>query len=247
MECDQCREALSARLDGEPEPGSAVQTDHHLAGCPGCREWQRRAGALTRRLRLRPVPELPAVRVELTAPVPTAGGGAGPWRIALAVVAVGQLALAVAQILGWHAGMLMSTPGPHDMGAHLFDESTAWNLALAVAMACVAWRAGTATGLILVVGGFLVALTVFCVRDLAAGEVTAARLAEHGLLVVGFSLMLTVRRKSAQPGGPAETALDGAGMPEAEPRPAAPADTEPDSGGPPRTRWLHPVDRHQAA
>lgn len=246
MECEQCREALSARLDGAPEPVPAVQTDGHLAGCPECRDWQRRAAAVTRRLRVRPVASGPdladAVLARAWPPRTAAGRGA---RIALAVVAAGQLALAVAQLFGWHAGMLAPSPAPGDMSAHLFDESTAWNLALGIGMAWVAWRARASAGVVPVFGGFLAVLTAFCVRDLAAGQVTAARLAEHGLLLLGFSLLLVVRRNASGPAGPATAdgtepvVPGGTGV-------AEPASLPATGRRPGRTR-LRPVDRHRAA
>ena len=43
MDCDTCREALSARLDGEPEPASP---DEHLAECPACQDWHAAAADL---------------------------------------------------------------------------------------------------------------------------------------------------------------------------------------------------------
>ncbi|BCJ32509.1 membrane protein [Actinocatenispora thailandica] len=207
MECEQCRTALSARLDGEAEPAPAGSPDQHLAGCAACRSWYEQATRLSRRLRVRPAVSGPDLtdRV-LTAAWPPGGGSRRRWRIALAVVAAAQLALGLAQLLGWHAGMMPAAG--HDLSTHLFDESTAWNLALGLGMASVAWRARAAAGLIPVVGGFLVVLTAFCVRDLAAGTVTAMRVSEHGLLLLGFTLMLLVRRAAtsgtrgptAQPG-----------------------------------------------
>ncbi|MEV0843999.1 zf-HC2 domain-containing protein [Actinocatenispora sera] len=196
MECEQCRTALSARLDGETEPVPAESTDQHLAGCAACHSWQRQATALTRRLRVRPAVAEPDLTDRVLATAwPTRAGAGRRWRIALTVVAAAQLALGLAQLLGWHAGMPASSG--HDMGAHLFDESTAWNVALGVGMAWVAWRSRAAAGLIPVVGGFLVLLTAFCIRDLAAGTVTAMRVSEHGLLLIGFTLMLMVRRAAA--------------------------------------------------
>jgi predicted anti-sigma-YlaC factor YlaD len=44
VECDTCREALSARLDGEAEPTSP---DEHLGACSACQEWYAAAAALT--------------------------------------------------------------------------------------------------------------------------------------------------------------------------------------------------------
>jgi predicted anti-sigma-YlaC factor YlaD len=52
MECYRAREAISARIDGE-DPGVADDAlQAHLADCPGCRAWQQRAHAVTRRARL---------------------------------------------------------------------------------------------------------------------------------------------------------------------------------------------------
>lgn len=45
MDCDTCREALSARIDGEAEP---VAPDEHLHSCASCQEWHAAATALTR-------------------------------------------------------------------------------------------------------------------------------------------------------------------------------------------------------
>lgn len=44
MDCDTCREALSARIDGEAEPTSP---DEHLHSCAVCQEWYAAASALT--------------------------------------------------------------------------------------------------------------------------------------------------------------------------------------------------------
>ena len=52
MQCDRLREAISARIDGE-DPGLLDGAlDAHLGVCAGCRAWQQRADAVTRRARL---------------------------------------------------------------------------------------------------------------------------------------------------------------------------------------------------
>jgi predicted anti-sigma-YlaC factor YlaD len=45
VDCDTCREALSARLDGEPEPASP---DEHLNSCRECQDWEAAATAVFR-------------------------------------------------------------------------------------------------------------------------------------------------------------------------------------------------------
>lgn len=54
-----CREALSARLDGEAEPASPAAVDEHLSGCSVCRHWQAEAMTLTRAVRVRPALNTP--------------------------------------------------------------------------------------------------------------------------------------------------------------------------------------------
>ncbi|MBL7629310.1 zf-HC2 domain-containing protein [Frankia nepalensis] len=55
MDCIICREALSARIDGEAEPMDPTAVDQHLSACAACRDWHDRAVSLTRSLRLGPV------------------------------------------------------------------------------------------------------------------------------------------------------------------------------------------------
>jgi predicted anti-sigma-YlaC factor YlaD len=64
VECNVCREAVSARADGEREPVPAEQVDRHLADCADCAGWSLTAVESTRRLRVRTVtatPDLTAV------------------------------------------------------------------------------------------------------------------------------------------------------------------------------------------
>lgn len=56
VDCDTCREALSARLDGEAEPASP---DEHLRSCAACQEWHAAATALAGAVRIDdPTPDL---------------------------------------------------------------------------------------------------------------------------------------------------------------------------------------------
>lgn len=54
MDCQDARAALSARLDGEPEPAGidSNAVDAHLDACAECQEWFRAAADLNRRLRM---------------------------------------------------------------------------------------------------------------------------------------------------------------------------------------------------
>jgi hypothetical protein len=52
MRCEQCREALSARLDGEDTPAERVDADRHMNGCPACQRWFDDAAKVTRLARM---------------------------------------------------------------------------------------------------------------------------------------------------------------------------------------------------
>jgi predicted anti-sigma-YlaC factor YlaD len=186
VKCEDCREALSARLDGEAEPMPARAVDRHVSTCADCRSWLVRAERLHRSLLLSaapPVPDLTEAILERT-PVPVNEGW--PARIALGLVAVAQLTLALSQVLDVHAG--------HETG-HLTHESSAWNLAVGIGLLWAALRTKAAAGQLPVLTGFVVVLTVLSAIDAVNGNVTAGRLLSHGLVVAGLLLLLAVHRQ----------------------------------------------------
>jgi predicted anti-sigma-YlaC factor YlaD len=251
VDCETCREMLSARLDGEAEPVPAAWTDRHLAGCAACGRWQEQVGGLTRALRVHAVVETPDLTKRVLDAAPAPARADLWWRFALGVIAAVQIWIGVAPIFGIDLGMPKPMAMPGDMNAHLFDESTAWNLALGLGMAFVALRVRAAAGMLAVLGGFLVVLTAFCVHDLLVGDVTVMRVASHGLLAIGFGLVWKVYRLSGRergpvPGTPAAAGRDDYPELTASPdgRPPALADT---SDGPGRRRWLRPANHRRVA
>ncbi len=293
VDCETCREALSARLDGEPEPAPAADTDAHLDDCAACQAWQEEAAALTRRLRLRPATSTPDLvgavldaaaldetetetgpraaqpetvgagtvgigsgrdggaedegdesraALELGATAAEAGGTRGWYaRSGLAGVAVAQITLGLAQVLG--SGPVDAETAGHGIhgasGSHLFNESTAWNLALGLGLLWTALRPRATTGMVPVVAGFVVVLGVFSVQDLIAGQATVQRVTSHAILVLGLVLLLVVHRGRRDPD-----------------RARAGIDTSLDTGSPPETSRseqpahprprLRPVSKHAA-
>jgi predicted anti-sigma-YlaC factor YlaD len=209
MQCEECREAISARLDGEDRPGESAAVDTHLSTCPDCRAFVDRAARVTRLARTQVVgaePDLlPGVLAAFDAPParerPRRRRAVDAVRGGLAALSVGQLGLAVSGIVAATDG------GRHDLelmgasAAHFSHESAAWNLALGVAFGWVALR-GTrsAPALVPVIGAFVAVLTVLSVPDLLAGRVDGARLVGHGLVVVGL-LLLLVHRALTRDGG----------------------------------------------
>jgi predicted anti-sigma-YlaC factor YlaD len=221
VDCATCREALSARLDGEAEPAPAEETDAHLAACATCRSWQVRAEAITRTLRVRPAVTTPDLRAKV---LPAIDRHRWWPRVALGGVAIAQLALGMSQVFGMDDGMTTSAmPGGVFSGEHLLNESTAWNLALGLGLLWVALRTKAVTGMLPVLTGFLAVLTVFTVHDLIVGDVTVARVASHGLLVVGLGLLYVVAHQDPQRRHP---------IPDGARRPVEPADHRDDADHP---------------
>src|SRR5512133_3877924 len=106
MRCSTCREALSARLDGEDAGVPDDEIDAHLAWCSDCAEWAEAAAVLARAVERTPAPSVPlnpAVLASLTAPPePERRPGllsVGEWRALLALFAVAQLVVSFPGVL----------------------------------------------------------------------------------------------------------------------------------------------------
>jgi predicted anti-sigma-YlaC factor YlaD len=193
-----CREAVSARLDDEDEPAPAEATDRHLAECAACARWQAGVVALTRSLRVREAVAVPDLTDAILAAAPKP---ARVWpRVGLGMVAIAQLTLGMAQIVG--AGTAMAHVGHGHAGpfaGHLVNESTAWTLAMGIGLAWTALRPRVASGLVPVLAGFVVVLLGYSVSDLFADAVPASRVVGHGVLVLALCLLLLVRRDAVAP------------------------------------------------
>ncbi|KOV87918.1 zf-HC2 domain-containing protein [Nocardia sp. NRRL S-836] len=195
VDCYTCREALSARLDGEPGGAPADVVDAHLETCTSCQVWHDDAAALTRTLRVRPatpVPDLTAAILDVAPPVvPPAPRGWTP-RLLLGGVAVAQLTLGMAQVVGSTGA---SAHGGHTSGvdsSHLFNESTAWNLAIGLGLLWTALRPRATSGMLPVVSAFVAVLVPYSASDLLSGTATVGRVFSHALLVVGLGLLALV-------------------------------------------------------
>jgi predicted anti-sigma-YlaC factor YlaD len=206
MQCAPFREAVSARLDGEPLGMPAADLERHLAGCPGCAGWADAVEAVTRRARLAPAPPVPDLTVAVLGALPRQLPGTAvaararllhsALRLALLAVGVAQAGLAWPALSGGAAAM--SAP------VHVANETGAWNLAVAAAFLAVGAAPRLAGGALPLLATFTVLLTVVTVRDLQAGHVHADRAVAHLVLLVGVALVGTVawrsrRRRRAVP------------------------------------------------
>jgi predicted anti-sigma-YlaC factor YlaD len=102
--------------------------------------------------------------------------------------------------------------------AHFAHESSAWNLALAVAFLLAATGVSRVAGLVPVIGSFVGVLAVLSVLDLLGGRVEVGRLLGHGLAVAGFVLLVGLRALAGDGGGGSgRRPVPGAGSPVARP------------------------------
>lgn len=225
MECSRARESLSALLDDEDPDDDPAAVQSHLNGCAECAEWQSDASQLDRRLRLTPAPA-PA-ETDLAAQVLAAVRLPRPrrWpmlaRAALVVVALVQLGIAAANLVGPFGLHTSMSPSPH-MG----HEVTAFNLAFGVALFVIAHNPRRATGQVPVLASFLLVLAAASAVDLGSGAVGWARLATHTPIVVGLLLAAALTRAPATPPEPGNTpatnrATESARFPSFEPGMAA--------------------------
>ena len=245
VKCADCREALSARMDGEEEPLPPALVDEHLSDCPACQRWHTTAGVITRSIRVRPAaatPDLTERIMAAAAPPEKVRRRRDALRWALGGVAFVQLCLALAQLLGVdHTAHLVA-----GAGEHLFNESTAWNLAVAIGLLAASVRPGFARGLLPALAVFVAVLVAVSIADVVSGNVGAYRLSSHSMVVIGLALLFLVDRQyrhNPLPGRSSAVPVGSAGQRQAEPDDIHAADP----GGSTRSgRWLRPAGRHAA-
>ena len=191
MDCDRAREAISAQIDGADTglraprwPADALAA--HLADCDACAQWQERAHAVTRRVRLGGS----FLDHDLTAGVLAAAPAADPARpgrprLRLALRS-GLIALALAQF-AIAAPMLLGHD--HDAGVHAAHELGSFNLALAIAFAVGAIRPSLSAGLAWPCGIAATGLVTTAIVDLIGGQAIGADEAQHLVALAGAALL----------------------------------------------------------
>lgn len=204
MNCETCRLALSARLDGEEDQAQRAAVDDHLDSCGQCRRWLDDAAAVTRLARTAmAVPASPGVSVAVldAAPTPWRSRMARALRWILGGLGVGQFLLGVAQIAAL-AGTTHTHTGQVASAGHLWHESAAWNLAIGAGFVWIAARRGRPSGIAPTLTVFVVVLTVLSVGDLLAGRVEAGWLLSHGALLAGYAIIVLLTRPAFYFGEP---------------------------------------------
>jgi predicted anti-sigma-YlaC factor YlaD len=185
MDCDKVREAISAQIDGEEPHLSARALAAHLDDCAACANWQGRAHAVTRRVRLGGA----FLDHDLTAGVVAAIPAADPARTRLRLAKRGGLiALALAQLA--IAAPMLSLGHDHDAGVHAAHELGSFNLALAIAFAVGAIRPALSAGLAWPCGIAASGLLMTAIIDLIGGQAIGADEAQHLVALAGAALLV---------------------------------------------------------
>ncbi len=194
MRCEDCREALSAAIDGEDAGVPVASVEDHLGGCPACRAWREAAIGVTRSARLSVVRDAP----DLTVPLLTALGSArhrrSPWTgrcgwLRLALAATGLL-LALASVQGVlveHATMHADHHPIHELGS--------FEVALASGFAFAAWRPSRAWGMLPLAALVVGLVTVNASLDLLAGRTDVSAEVGHVFELCGLGLMWRLSRE----------------------------------------------------
>lgn len=205
MNCARCRDAISARLDGEGSPAEVPLIEAHVAACGSCRRFADDAARITRLARTAVAVEAPDVTAAVLAAAPRSRRPAliAALRVLLGLVGLAQLAVAVRGLLAVrasgaeHAGAYLNGASLH----HFAHESAAWNLALGVGFCWVAWRSTRTSGMVPTLAAFVLVLTGLEVLDLLTERVELSRLLMHCLVQLGLVLVILLDRWRPPAGG----------------------------------------------
>lgn len=193
MNCNQIRQAISARIDGEALGVDEPTLEAHLTSCPDCREFLTRTEALHRAVRLAPAPSIP----DLTPGILTAIGAESEssesnlaLRWVLVALALVQIAVAVpALVLGSDSSLPVHT------ARHLGS----FDVALAVGFLFAAWRPSRALGLLPVVAALVACLVGSSMLDVIAGNTAAISEAHHVTDFAGLVVLWLLSRPVTRP------------------------------------------------
>lgn len=191
LSCDDARDIISARIDGEASADEARHLDAHLERCATCALVEHDLQAIQRRLRLRPAEPVPDLRPVIMSRMRPAVLGTGGWmRPALAWVAV----LLLVQNAGALFAGRMSGADVH-MARHL----GAFGVALGVGLAFVAWRPHRAYGILPFAAALIVTMLASAVFDMIENGRDTASEAVHLTEIAGLVLVWLI---AGSPGWP---------------------------------------------
>jgi predicted anti-sigma-YlaC factor YlaD len=190
MRCDDCRSALSARLDGEDPACPEAAVAAHLDACGACRAWSAAAAALQRATRLAPaavVPDLTPAILHAIGRESVPRERAPGLRVCLALVGLVQIATAIpALVLGDDANLPVHT------ARHLGSFA----VALAIGFLFAAWKPERAGGLLPVAAALVACIVGTSALDVIAGRTAAVGETGHLTEIVGLAITWLLARPS---------------------------------------------------
>jgi predicted anti-sigma-YlaC factor YlaD len=193
MKCRECREVVSAALDGQASEVELARSRAHMSGCGSCRAFAESVAGLHRETRLSAAPVVPDLTAWILLAigaerVGSEGSRAWPLRVILAVVAALEIGAAMpALLLGDDAGL----------SAHAARHAGSFALALGVGFLYAAWRPRRSAALLVVAGALVACLTLASVLDVLSGRTAALSEAAHIPELIGLvAAWLLVRETS---------------------------------------------------
>lgn len=201
MTCEEVREQVSARLDGETTAVADSLIDAHLATCAECHVFAERAVVLHRRMRLLEAPRVGDVSAGVAAAIDAdAHSRRRLWRswqltrATLGGIGAAQLLLAVPVLLFGH---------DEQAPTHVAHEVGSFALAIAIGMLLAAWRPRLSAGMLPIIGIIAGLLLITAGSDLAFGRTQLSDEWPHLFDVAGFLLLWRLAKVTQDPSGDA--------------------------------------------
>ena len=187
--CEQCRDAVSARLDGEDTGLPTQAVDRHLASCRTCRRFAARVAALGQMV---PVPQeqAPDRSAAILAAIGLRRSRHRPL-VPERVARVGLAAVGLMQIVAALVGVgLAGVP-------HMLRDLGAFEIALAIGFLVAALRPTTAPGLLPTAAALALCLLAVVAIDVVGGGTAVAREGTHVTEFIGVALVWMIARGRA--------------------------------------------------
>lgn len=185
LDCQRCRESISAWSDGEAAASERVAVSDHLARCPHCAGFEDAVVAVNRRVRLAPAADVPDLTAQVLTAVTREHQGQATrrrdqLRLLVALAGLVQLVVGLTVLLG--------------VGGHLARDLGAFEIALGAGLLIAAWQPHRAGGLLPMAAIVAAVATATSVVDLATGRAAIVAELPHLAEIVGVVLLWALWR-----------------------------------------------------
>lgn len=199
MTCDQYRQWISQRIDGDLSIESGQSLDSHLGSCSACTRFHNDAWSLHRALRVTPVAAASSSTAPELTPAALVGspGLASGLRWVLAVIGATLVILNAQAMFG--AG--------DSLEPHISRHDSIFGVALGIGMLIVAARPHRAIGLVPLTTTIAVLMIISAFVDLASGQATMLGEAIHVVELAGLACLWVISGGVSRLGDRAEAAI----------------------------------------